>query len=128
MRVFGCEPSRADDAFRSLTTGVLQSQEASDTVADGLRASLAARTFAIRRRQLDRILLVTEEEIIAATRLLWERMKIVVEPSSAVALAPLLRSGGIAALSLHLQSASAVPKIGVILSGGNVDLSLFRFE
>ena len=128
VRVFGCEPSRADDAFRSLQTGVLQSQEASDTIADGLRASLAPRTFAILRRQLDRIFLVTEEEIIAATRLLWERMKMIVEPSSAIALAPLLRPGAISSLGLDSQAASRTPHIGIILSGGNVDLSVFRFD
>lgn len=128
VRVFGCEPSLADDAFRSLKTGVLQSQEASDTIADGLRASLAPRTFAILRQQLDRIFLVTEEEIIAATRLLWERMKMIVEPSSAIALAPLLRSRGVDSLSLDSQTTSRSPHIGIILSGGNVDLSVFRFE
>jgi threonine dehydratase len=127
VRIFGCEPSHADDAFRSFTTGTLQAQEASDTIADGLRASLAARTFAILRAQLDRILLVTEEEIIATTRLLWERMKIIVEPSSAVALAPLLRPGGIASLSLNLQSASPLPQVGILLSGGNVDLHALPF-
>lgn len=126
--VCGCEPSCADDAFRSMTTGVLQPQEASETIADGLRASLAPRTFAILQRHLDRILLVTEEEIIATTRLIWERMKIIVEPSSAIALAPLVRPGGVAALKLNLQSASKVPQLGVLLSGGNVDLSVFRFD
>jgi threonine dehydratase len=124
--IFGCEPSRADDAFRSMQTGVLQSLESSDTICDGLRSSLAPRTFAILREQLDRILLVTEEEIMAATRLLWERMKIIVEPSSAIALAPLLRPDTMATLALN-GSPSRVPHIGIILSGGNVDLSIFRF-
>src|SRR4029077_6342431 len=100
IRVFGCEPERADDAYRSLTTGTLQSQDSSDTIADGLRASLAPRTFAILRKLVDGILLASEEEIISATRLVWERMKIIIEPSSAVAIAPLLRSGAIAALNL----------------------------
>src|SRR5579864_5565223 len=84
IRVIGCEPAQADDAYRSLTTGMLQSLDSSDTIADGLRASLAPRTFAILRRHLDRVLLVSEEEIIAAMRLVWERMKIIIEPSSAV--------------------------------------------
>jgi len=69
IHVFGCEPERADDAYRSLTTGVLQSLDSSDTIADGLRASLAPRTFAILRRNLDRVLLVSEAEIISSARL-----------------------------------------------------------
>jgi threonine dehydratase len=123
IRIFGCEPARADDTYRSLTSGTLQSLESSDTIADGLRASLAARTFAILRRYVDSVLLVTEEEIIAATRLVWERMKIVVEPSSAVALAPLLKPGTVATLNLPARKDGAPPKLGVIFSGGNVDLA-----
>ncbi len=88
--MFGCEPERADDAYRSIASGTLQSQDTSDTIADGLRATLAPRTFAILRKYVDGILLASEEEIIATTRLVWERMKIIIEPSSAVALAPLL--------------------------------------
>src|SRR5207245_8831182 len=79
VRIFGGEPERADDAYRSLTTGTLKSQDSSDTIADGLRASLAPRTFAILRRHVERILLVSEEEIISAARLVWERMKINIE-------------------------------------------------
>src|SRR5467141_3994514 len=123
VRVFGCEPERADDAYRSLTTGTLQSQDSSDTIADGLRASLAPRTFAILRRHVERILLVSEEEIISAARLVWERMKIVIEPSSAVAIAPLLKPGVVASLNLPNRAAGGAPKLGVIFSGGNVDLS-----
>jgi threonine dehydratase len=123
VRVFGCEPERADDAYRSLTTGTLQSQDSSDTIADGLRASLAPRTFAILRRNVDRILLVSEDEIISAARLVWERMKIIIEPSSAVAIAPLLRPGVVASLNLPKRADGAAPKLGVIFSGGNVDLS-----
>ncbi len=123
VRIFGCEPERADDAYRSLTTGILQAQDSSDTIADGLRASLAPRTFAILRRLVERILLVSEEEIISAARLVWERMKIIIEPSSAVAIAPLLRPGVVASLSLPRRPDGAAPKLGVIFSGGNVDLS-----
>jgi threonine dehydratase len=123
VRIFGCEPERADDAYRSLTSGTLQSLESSDTIADGLRASLAPRTFAILRRHVDRILLVSEEEIISAARLVWERMKIIIEPSSAVAIAPLLKPGAVASLNLSNRPDGRAPKLGVILSGGNVDLS-----
>ena len=123
IRVIGCEPARADDAYRSLASGILQSLDSSDTIADGLRASLAPRTFAILRRHLDRVLLVSEEEIIAAMRLVWERMKIIIEPSSAVAIAPLLRPGAIAELNLVARADGKPPKLGVIFSGGNVDFS-----
>jgi threonine dehydratase len=123
VRVFGCEPERADDAYRSLTSGALQSLDSSDTIADGLRASLSPRTFAILRRHVDRILLVSEEEIISAARLVWERMKIIIEPSSAVAIAPLLKPGVVASLNLPKRPDGAAPKVGVIYSGGNVDLS-----
>jgi threonine dehydratase len=127
VRVFGCEPERADDAYRSLTTGVLQSLDSSDTIADGLRASLSPRTFAILRKEVAGVLRVSEDEIVAATRLVWERMKIVVEPSSAVAIAPLLRPGAVTALGLPTRSDGRAPRLGVILSGGNVDLSSLPF-
>jgi threonine dehydratase len=123
IRVIGCEPARADDAYRSLASGTLQSLDSSDTIADGLRASLAPRTFAILRRHLDRVLLVSEEEIIAAMRLVWERMKIIIEPSSAVAVAPLLRPGAVPELNLTARSDGKPPKLGIIFSGGNVDFS-----
>jgi threonine dehydratase len=127
IRVMGCEPARADDAYRSLTTGTLQSLDSSDTIADGLRASLAPRTFAILRRHLDRVLLVSEEEIIGTMRLVWERMKIIIEPSSAVAIAPLLRRGTVADLNLPARPNGVPPKLGIIFSGGNVDLSALPF-
>ena len=127
IHVFGGEPARADDAYRSLATGTLQSLDSSDTIADGLRASLAPRTFAILRRHLDRVLLVSEEEIIAAMRLVWERMKIIIEPSSAVAIAPLFRQGAIAELNLPARPDGALLKLGVIFSGGNVDFSALPF-
>jgi threonine dehydratase len=119
VRVYGCEPERADDAYRSLKSGALQSLETSDTIADGLRASLAPRTFAILRQFVDGILLVSEEEIVATMKLVWERMKIVIEPSSAVALAPLLRTNGLTELGFE---AGSIPRVGIILSGGNVEL------
>lgn len=126
MRIFGCEPERADDAYRSLATGTLETIEHSDTIADGLRASLAPRTFAILRRTVDGILLVREDEIVSTMRTVWERMKLIVEPSSAVAVAPLLRAGGLAAMQLPRRADGGPPKIGIILSGGNVDFSAVR--
>src|SRR5215475_407381 len=82
-RVFGCEPANADDAYRSFTSGALQSIDSADTIADGLRASLSPRTFAILRENLAGVLRVTEAEIISAMRFVWERLKIIIEPSSA---------------------------------------------
>jgi threonine dehydratase len=111
-----------------LTTGILQSQDSSDTIADGLRASLSPRTFAILRRNVDRILLVSEDEIVSAARLVWERMKIIIEPSSAVAVAPLLKAGVVASLNLPKRRDGHPPKLGVILSGGNVDLSALPWK
>jgi threonine dehydratase len=127
VRTFGCEPERADDAYRSLATGTLQTLESSDTIADGLRASLSPRTFAILQEHVAGILRVSEGEIIAATRLVWERMKIIIEPSSAVAIAPLLKPGAVASLGLPPRTDGGAPKLGVILSGGNVDLSSLPF-
>jgi len=127
IHIIGCEPERADDAYRSLTTGILQSLDSSDTIADGLRASLAPRTFAILRRNVDRILLVSEAEIISSARLIWERMKIIIEPSSAVAIAPFLKPGAVSSLNLPKRPDGGAPKLGVIFSGGNVDLSSLPF-
>ena len=124
IRLYGCEPAKADDAYRSLATGTLQSIESSDTIADGLRASLAPRTFAILRELLSGVLLVSEEEIIGAMELIWERLKVITEPSSAIALAPLLRSG----TRRSLFRDTVRPRIGIILSGGNVDLRSLPFR
>lgn len=126
-RVFGCEPANADDAYRSFTSGALQSIDSADTIADGLRASLSRRTFAILRDNLAGVLRVTEPEIIDAMRFIWERLKIVIEPSSAVAIAPLLKHGAVSALHLPPRADGAKPKLGIIFSGGNVDLSHLPF-
>ena len=122
IRVIGCEPKNADDAFRSLRAGRLLPADHADTIADGLRASLSERTFAILKRHVEQIALVSEEEIIAATRAVWEFMKLVIEPSSAVAVAPLLN--GI----LRYPGSAPGQKVGIILSGGNVDLAALPFK
>jgi threonine dehydratase len=127
IRVYGCEPAKADDAYRSIETGTLQSLESSDTIADGLRASLAPRTFAILQKQLAGIWLVSEEEIINAMALIWERLKVVTEPSSAIALAPVLKAETIQLISRD-RSRPGTLKIGIILSGGNVDLRSLPFR
>src|SRR5262249_60121605 len=110
-RIFGCEPANADDAYRSIASGTLQSQDSADPIADGLRASLSPRTFAILRENLAGVLRVTEAEIIAAMRFIWERLKIVIEPSSAVAIAPLLNPGAVAALNLPPRPDGQKPKL-----------------
>jgi len=127
IRIFGCEPERADDAYRSLTSGTLQSQDSSDTIADGLRAALSPRTFGILRERVTGVLRVSEEEIISATRMIWERMKIVIEPSSAVAVAPLLKPGALTSIEVPPRADGRPLKLGVIFSGGNVDLSSLPF-
>ena len=114
IRVFGAEPLGADDAARSLAAGRLIPQTSPRTIADGLRSSLGEVTWAILSRGLDRIVTVTEEEIVAAMRLVWERMKLVIEPSAAVAVA--------AVLSDELRALDGLGRVGIILSGGNVDL------
>jgi len=126
IRVYGCEPAKADDAYRSLQTGTIQTIDSSDTIADGLRASLAPRTFAILQKNLSAIFLVTEEEIIGAMLLIWERLKVIAEPSSAIALAPLLKPEVMQTIASG-RPGSTRPRIGIILSGGNVDLRALPF-
>ncbi|HLQ85000.1 MAG TPA: pyridoxal-phosphate dependent enzyme, partial [Salinisphaeraceae bacterium] len=109
--IYGAEPAGADDAQRSLRAGSIQSMDAPDTIADGLRSTLGPLTFALIRRHVRAIICVRDEQIIAAMRLLWTRMKIVVEPSAAVPLAAVLASDRFRRR-----------RIGIILSGGNVDL------
>lgn len=118
IRVAGGEPRNADDAFRSLASGKIESVSSLHTMADGLRAQLCPLTFSILREHVDLISLVTEEEIVETMLLLWERIKIVVEPSGAVAAAPVLKR----------KLGSEGLKIGVILSGGNVDLRDLPFR
>jgi threonine dehydratase len=115
IKVVGCEPKNADDAYRSLKAGRIIPSDYPDTIADGLRTSLGDKTFPIIRELVDDVLLATEEEIVTAMRHIFERMKIVVEPSAAVPLAALLAN----------QLDVAGKKVGIILSGGNVDLTKF---
>ncbi len=112
-RVIGAEPAGADDAHRSLQEGRIVPSVNPRTIADGLLTSLGDLTFPIIESHVEAIVTVTEEGIVAAMRLIWERMKIIVEPSAAVPLAALLEN----ALDLSGR------RVGVILSGGNVDLA-----
>ena len=111
-RVIGAEPAAADDAFRSFTTGTLFPSGSPKTIADGLRTSLGPNTFPLVRSYVSEIVTTSEEAIISAMRLVWERMKIVIEPSAAVPLAA-LREGKLDARG---------KRVAIVLSGGNVDL------
>src|ERR1700691_3278195 len=117
IRVIGAEPRNADDAYRSLASGKIEAAATPETMADGLRATLCPLTFSILREKADEISLVTEEEIVQAMLLLWERTKLVVEPSGAVAAVP----------ALFGKIGAAGKKIGIILSGGNLDLRKLPF-
>ena len=112
ITIWGSEPAGADDAFRSLRDGTLYPSVKPTTIADGLLTSLSDRTFRILSERLEGILTVSEDDIIRAMRLLWERMKLVVEPSGAVPLAAVLQHPE------HFTDR----RVGLIISGGNVDL------
>ena len=112
-RIVGVEPEMADDATRTFRTGTLQTVRNPPTVADGLRTpSLGALTWPLVRENVSEMVTVPERDIVQAMRFLWERMKIVVEPSGATALAGLLGYRELAGR-----------KVGVVVSGGNVDLA-----
>ena len=116
-QVIGGEPKMADDAYQSFNKGVLIPVVNPNTIADGLRTSLGTLTFEIINNKVDRIYTVSEEAIVEAMRLIWERMKIIVEPSSAVPPAVILEN----------KADFRDQKIGLIISGGNVDLTSLPF-
>jgi threonine dehydratase len=112
VRVIGVEPAGADDAARSFTSGQIVPMLNPQTIADGLRSSLGDKSFAEIRRHVDDIVTVSEESIIQAMRLIWEVLKIIVEPSGAVAYAAIVEG------KLDVQGT----RVGLVLSGGNLDL------
>lgn len=116
-KTIGAEPFEADDAYRSLQSGKIEKNETTNTIADGLKTQLGDKNFPIIRELVSEIIRVQEEEIITAMKLIWERMKIVVEPSSATALAAILRE----------KKKFKGKKVGLIISGGNVDLQKLPF-
>ena len=118
IKVYAAEPERVNDAYRSLKAGTIQTNETTKSIADGLLTNLSERTFGYIKKNVEEIITVSESEIIDAMQFLWERMKIVVEPSGAVSVASLL-SG-----KLDIKG----KKVGVIISGGNVDLGFFFTE
>jgi threonine dehydratase len=112
IRVIGVEPAGADDAARSFRSGHIEPMINPQTIADGLRGALGEKTFAEIRRHVDDIVTVPEEAIISGMRRIWEVLKIIVEPSGAVAYAALLADR----LPVRGQ------RVGIVLSGGNLDL------
>jgi len=114
LRIFAGEPRGADDAARSKAAGELIPQTAPDTIADGLLTSLGDLTWPFVRDEVERVITVDDAEIVAAMRLAWERAKLLIEPSAAVALATVL--------SDEFRALEGLERVGVVLSGGNVDL------
>ena len=117
IETIGAEPFGADDAYLSLKTGKIQPSINPKTIADGLKTQLGDQNFPIIRKLVSKIIRVEESEIVEAMKFIWERMKIVIEPSSAVAVAAMFRNSG------EFKNR----KVGVILSGGNVDLAKLPF-
>jgi threonine dehydratase len=115
--VIAAEPAGADDAFRSFCSKILLPSVGPKTIADGLLTSLGSITFELILNNVDQIATVSEESIVAAMRMIWERMKIIIEPSSAVPLAAILEN------KVDVKG----KKVGIILSGGNVDLGKLPF-
>ena len=112
IKVFGAEPENADDTYRSILNNKIMSNETTDTIADGLRAQVGTVTFPIIKENVDKILLVSEEMIISSMYMIWQRLKIIIEPSCSIVLAALM-----------LNSTKFLnKKVGLILTGGNYDL------
>lgn len=117
-KVIGAEPKAVDDAFRSMKSGKIETNVSTNTIADGLRTHLGDINFPIIQKYVEKIITVEEDEIIHAMKLLFERLKVVVEPSSAVAFAAVLKENDF----------FRGKKVGVIISGGNVDLKKLPFN
>ncbi len=111
-KIYGAEPEQADDAYRSLKAGYIIADDAPVTIADGLKVPLKDLTWHFVSNFVSDILLASEQEIIDAMYLVWQRMKIIVEPSSAITLATILKN----------KNLFANKRVAVILTGGNVDL------
>ncbi len=115
IKTYGVEPKNVDDAYRSMKSGKIESNETINSIADGLLTTLSERTFSIIQNNVEKIITVSEQEILNAMRFLWERMKLVVEPSGACSLA------GVMSEKISVEN----KKVGVIISGGNIDMTNF---
>ena len=111
-KIYAAEPKNADDAYRSFKAGYIIADDAPDTIADGLKVPLKDLTWHFVSNHVEDILIATEEEIVDAMKLIWQRMKIVMEPSSAVPLATIIKN----------KDLFAGKRVGVIITGGNVDM------
>ena len=120
-KVYGAEPFEADDAYRSLLSGKIEGNDTVNTIADGLKTTLGDINFPIIKEFVNGIIRVDEDEIVAAMKLVWERMKIIIEPSSAVTVAAVIRQ------SKENPEVLKNRNVGIIISGGNVDLSNLPF-
>ena len=116
IKVYGCEPARALDARLSLQQGFIVRPDPIDTVAEGLRTSLGEYTFGVLRDHAEEIFVVEEEEILEAMKIVFEQLHLVLEPSAAVAVVPLLRG----------EPVLANKRVGILLSGGNISLADFN--
>ena len=112
IKIYGAEPKEADDTFRSIKSGTIQVNQSTNTICDGLRAQIGTITFPIIKDNVEGILTIEEQDVIDSMKLIWETMKIIVEPSCAITLAAILKNKRI------FQG----KKVGLIISGGNVDL------
>ncbi len=113
IEVFGAEPEEADDAFQSLKQGKIVPNKTINTVCDGLRAEIGSKTFPVIQDLVDGIETVSESDIVESLRMIWERMKIIVEPSCSISLAMVLKNSNL----------FKDKNVGLIMSGGNVDLN-----
>jgi len=118
IRVYAAEPEQADDAYRSFKAGYIIGDDAPNTVADGLKVPLKDLTWHFVKNHVTDILTASEEEIVDAMKLIWKRMKIVMEPSSAVPLATILKN----------KHVFAGKRVGIIITGGNVDLDKLPWQ
>ena len=118
IKIIAAEPEQADDAYRSLKAGEIIAHDAPNTVADGLKVPLKELTWHFVQRHVEDILTVSEQEIVDAMKLIWQRMKLIVEPSSAVTLAAILKN----------KERFSGQRVGVILTGGNVDLEKLPWQ
>jgi len=116
-KVIGAEPFEADDAYRSLKSGKIETNKTTNTIADGLKTQLGDKNFPIIQKEVHSIIRITENEIIESMKIIWERLKIICEPSCALPLAAVLKN----------KDFFKAKKLGIIISGGNVDLNNLPF-
>ena len=113
IKIYGAEPTEADDTYRSIRKGEIQKNKTTNTICDGLRAQIGTITFPIIKEKVDGIITVEEKEIVDTMGMIWERLKIIIEPSCSITLAAVLKN----------KEIFQYKKVGLIMSGGNVDIN-----